>query len=57
MYMIAFWVAVGGQRRRAGAVEADEGNEGEEASAMRATMRPMERDEEKGDEQEDDEGE
>ena len=53
-------MAVGGQRRtrRAGAAEADEGDDDEEeASAAPTTMRPMGKGEEKGDVQEDDEGE
>lgn len=46
-------MAVDRQRRRTGAIEVDN-NIRKEDSAMRATMRQIERDEQKGDEQKDD---
>ena len=42
--------------RGAGAAEADEGDNEEEASAEQTTMRPMVKGKERGDEQKDDEG-
>ena len=44
-------------RRRAGAAEADKGDNKGEASAEQTTIRPMVEGKEKSDEQEDDEGE
>lgn len=50
-------MAVGWQRKKLGAVETDKGNKGEKVLGMRAIMRPIEKDEEKNNEQEDDKGE
>ena len=45
--MVAFWVVVNGQKRRARAAEADKINKKEETLAMQAKIRLIERDKKK----------